>query len=579
MADIGDERETPPKQKTGAETPVSLFRRLYHYIVGSLSFATILTVAVVIISLFDTGHRVSIGSVPKSLEENGYSGGLIGAMLASDIQRAEAAPTSRRFKDSISSGVAEGISSELDPTAIKLPGTETTVDGLVSYLRKELGFPRQDYEVFIGKSGAGYKYIVQNHQGAIIFQSNFKDSDEGITCGVYQSALAITRDVHPYKYAVFAWSADHDQAAATEAVEMDLYAKDPNDSAWAHLLLGGMYRYHHDNQSALSEFQAGLAQARSNPSLQTDLALELTASGSAADRDRVEALLLEAAKSGLPAGQRALGNFYWLRSGSRNNAESRDYLAKAEHWLNEAASQNDASAIRKLASLKLASVKTAKTPEEARKDFKAALAAYERAASLEDASAQFLLSQLLLATRPVDVTDSQGSGEGGIVGEKDDMSEGMYWLRRAAENGDWRADFRLGEFYEAFAPETGDLAIRYSQNAASYYRKMLENVPDDGSIIGNDSDILDLDEIQFPELVAKTVDFYIVSGDQAPRQDVDFPGLNLKQARDQANLKIPALDGKAKAPANAQPAGPLPNGPPAMDTTACALPPPPLRSR
>ena len=576
MSDTEEIRKSPPKDKIETDTPTTLFRRLYHYIVGSLSFATILTVAVVIISLFDTGHRVSIGSVPKTLEENGYSGGLIGAMLASDIQKAEAAPTSRRFKDSISSGVAEGISSELDPTTIKLPGTETTVDGLVSYLRKELGFPRQDYEVFIGKSGSSYKYIVRNYEGTIIFQSNFKDGDDGITCGVYQSALAITRDVHPYKYAVFAWSANHDQTAATEAVEKELYAKDPTDAAWAHLLLGGMYRYHHDNQSALSEFQAGLALARSNPSLQTDLALQLTASGSASDRARIEELLLRAANSGLPAGQRALGNFYWLRSGSGSNAESRKYLAKAEEWLNRAAAQNDPSAIRKLASLKLASVKIATTPREAREDFEAALASYERAASLEDAAAQFLLSQLLLAKRPIDTADGQNSDGGRTIGEKDDMSEGMYWLRRAAENGDWRAAFRLGEFYEAFSPKSGDLTAKYSQNAISYYGKMLENAPDGTSIIGNDSDILDLDEIQFPELVAKNVDFYIVSGDQTQPQDIDFPGLTLNQARFQANLRAHTLGDSAKAPANVQPAG-TPAEPPGAAT--CALPPLPPGTR
>ena len=188
------------------------------------------------------------------------------------------------------------------------------------------------------------------------------------------------------------WSANHDQTAATEAVEKDLYAKDPNDAAWAHPLFGGMHRYHHDNQSALSEFRTGLALAQSNPSLQTDLALQLTASGSASDRARIEELLLKAANFGLPAGQRALGSFYWLRSGSGNSAESRIYLAKAEEWLREAAAQNDASAIGKLASLKLASVKMAKTPKETQEDFDAALASYERAASLEDAAAQFLLS-------------------------------------------------------------------------------------------------------------------------------------------------------------------------------------------
>ena len=184
----------------------------------------------------------------------------------------------------------------------------------------------------------------------------------------------------------------------------------------------------------------------------------------------------------------------------------------------------------------------------------------------------------MLAKRPIDTADGQNGDSGRTIGEKDDMSEGMYWLRRAAENGDWRAAFRLGEFYEAFSPKSGDLTAKYSQDAISYYGEMLENAPEGTSIIGNDSDILDLDEIQFQELVAKNVDFYIVSGDQTLPQNIDFPGLTLNQARFQANLKVHMLGGSARTLANAQPAS-LPTGPLATDATACALPPLPPRTR
>ncbi len=285
--------------------------------------AVTLVMTLFVLELFNKPVIVGSIAVPGTLQKAGYSATVVARRLmdeAGAIQRK--AGTSKERRPFIS---------DWDRNSFVLPGSETSLQSLVSYVRQLFGNPEITISgEIVNSAEIGFELRMRVYNGSGTDAEPVVLVAGDINSLLKQAGLELVKAVDPYVYATYAFHRGKLNAARFVAERL-LQTGEDEEQIWASILRGHLHNVDNEFAQALSLYV--YAASRRNPVAEVSLG-RMYARGWGVEVSAERALVFyrRAASRNHPAGFVELGNMYSDGIGvARDRAEAfRLYTRAAE---------------------------------------------------------------------------------------------------------------------------------------------------------------------------------------------------------------------------------------------------------